>query len=66
MTDIDLCYTPATELARRIAAGDLSPVAVIENSLARIAEVNPTLNCFCFTYPEEAGQISSLVGFVVA
>ncbi len=54
MTDIDLCYTPATELARRIAAGDLSPVAVIENSLARIAEVNPTLNCFCFTYPEEA------------
>ena len=54
MTNLDLCYTPATELARRIAGGALSPVAVIENSLARIAEVNPTLNCFCFTYPEEA------------
>ena len=54
MTDLDLAYTPATELARRIAAGELSPVAVVENSLARIAEVNPTLNCFCFTYRDEA------------
>ncbi|MFQ5783241.1 MAG: amidase [Alphaproteobacteria bacterium] len=54
MTDLALAYTPATELARRIAEGALSPVAVIENSLARIDEVNPKLNCFCFTYPDEA------------
>ena len=54
MSDLDLAYTPATELARRIRSGALSPVAVVENSLARIGEVNPTLNCFCFTYPEEA------------
>lgn len=54
MADLDLCYTPATELARRIREGRLSPVRVVENSLARIAEVNPKLNCFCFTYPDEA------------
>ena len=54
MTDLDLAYTPATELARRIRVGELSPLEVVENSLARIAEVNPILNCFCFTYPEEA------------
>ena len=54
MSNLDLAYTPATELARRIKAGELSPVEVVENSLARIDEVNPSLNCFCFTYPEEA------------
>ena len=54
MANLDLCYTPATELLRRYNAGEISPVEVVENSLARIAEVNPALNCFCFTYPEEA------------
>ncbi len=54
MTNLDLAYTPATELARRIRARELSPVEVVENSLARIDEVNPALNCFCFTYPDEA------------
>ena len=54
MSDLNLCYTPATELAARVRAKDVSPVELIENSLARIEEVNPTLNCFCFTFPEEA------------
>ncbi|UCH40506.1 MAG: amidase [Gammaproteobacteria bacterium] len=54
MVDLDLCYTPATELIRKYRDGELSPVEVVQNSLARIDEVNPTLNCFCFTYPEEA------------
>ncbi len=54
MSNLDLCYTSATELARRIAAGEQSPVAIVENSLERIEEVNGTLNCFCFTYPDEA------------
>ena len=54
MSDLELAYTPATELARLIRTGELSPVEVIENSLARIDEVNPKLNCFCFTYPDEA------------
>jgi Asp-tRNA(Asn)/Glu-tRNA(Gln) amidotransferase A subunit family amidase len=54
MADLDLCFMPATEMARRICEGKLSPVALVENSLARIAEVNPKLNCFCFVYPDEA------------
>ena len=54
MTDLDLCYMPATEMAANIRKGALSPVTAVENSLSRIEAVNPTLNCFCFTYPEEA------------
>ena len=33
---------------------EISPLEVIQNSLDRIDEVNRKLNCFCFTYPEEA------------
>ena len=51
---LQLAYTPATELVRRIRARELSPVDAVSASLARIDEVNPRLNCFCFVYPEEA------------
>ena len=54
MADPGLCYTSATELARRYRIKEISPVEVIQNSLDRIDEVNKSLNCFCFTYPEEA------------
>ena len=54
MADLDLCYTPATELAARIRDRKLSPVELMKNTLARIEAVNPKLNCFCFVYPEEA------------
>jgi Asp-tRNA(Asn)/Glu-tRNA(Gln) amidotransferase A subunit family amidase len=54
MVDLELSYTPAVVLARLIRERKVSPVTVVENSLARIAETNPTLNCFCFVYPEEA------------
>jgi Asp-tRNA(Asn)/Glu-tRNA(Gln) amidotransferase A subunit family amidase len=54
MADLDLCYTPATELAARIRDRKLSPVELVKNALARIETVNPKLNCFCFVYPEEA------------
>jgi len=54
MANLDLCYTPATELARKYRAREVSPVEVIQNSLDRIDEVNGRLNCFCFTYPDEA------------
>ncbi len=46
------------ELARRIRARELSPVDVVANALERIEEVNPTLNCFCFVYPEEALELA--------
>jgi Asp-tRNA(Asn)/Glu-tRNA(Gln) amidotransferase A subunit family amidase len=54
MTDLDLAYTTASALSRLIQRKEISPVEVVETALARIEEVNPRLNCFCFTYPEEA------------
>jgi len=54
MADLELCYTPATELVRKYRTSEISPLEVIQNSLDRIDEVNGRLNCFCFTYPEEA------------
>ncbi len=57
--DLDLCYMPATEIAGRIRAGSLTATGVVENSLARIAAINPKLNCFCFFYPEEALAIAA-------
>jgi Asp-tRNA(Asn)/Glu-tRNA(Gln) amidotransferase A subunit family amidase len=56
--DLELSYTPAVELARLIRARELSPVDVVGNSLERIAEVNPALNCFCFVYPDEALELA--------
>ncbi len=56
MVDLDLCYTPAVELAEKYRKGEISPLEVVQNSLDRIDQVNAKLNCFCFTYPEEALQ----------
>ena len=56
MTDLALAYTPATELARRIRAKEVSPIELIDNSLARIDEVEPTINAFCLTCPDEARE----------
>jgi Asp-tRNA(Asn)/Glu-tRNA(Gln) amidotransferase A subunit family amidase len=52
--DLDLCFMHAADLARAIAVGSLSPVAVVENALARIAETHDALNAFCFVHADEA------------
>ncbi len=49
-----LCTLTATELATRIRRKDISPVEVVEASLARVADVQSTLNPFCFVYADEA------------
>ncbi len=36
MDKVELCYTPASELARLIAAKDVSPVEVMEVVLERL------------------------------
>ncbi len=50
----DPLLLPATLLAQRIRVGELSPVALIEASLARIDEINRKLNAFCAVYADEA------------
>ena len=54
MTDVDLCYTSATELGALIRARTLSPVELTRAVLARIDALNPTLNTFCTPTPELA------------
>jgi len=53
MADLDLAYTPAVELVRLIRERSLSPVELMENCLARIEELNPRLNCFCFVFASD-------------
>ena len=46
MVDLELCYASAEELARRVRARELSPVEVVENTLARLDQTEPGLNAF--------------------
>jgi aspartyl-tRNA(Asn)/glutamyl-tRNA(Gln) amidotransferase subunit A len=55
MTDLDLCYMPAIEMAAAIRAKKLSPVELVEALYARIHELNPKLNAYC-TPTEDAAR----------
>ena len=66
MSDLALAYMPATELARRIGAKDISPVEVIDNALARIDAVEPAINAFCVKRPEEARDKARIAERAVA
>jgi len=46
MNATDLCFTPAIELRRLIAAREISPVEVVDAVLARIERLNPLLNAY--------------------
>ena len=54
MIDLELCYLSAGELSQRIRNREVSPVEAVENAFERIEAVNPTLNCFCFVFADEA------------
>jgi aspartyl-tRNA(Asn)/glutamyl-tRNA(Gln) amidotransferase subunit A len=49
MTDSSLYYLPATELVARIRDKSLSPVALMEATIARAEALNPKLNAICTT-----------------
>jgi amidase len=44
--DSDLMFRPAIELAAMVRSGEVSSRELVENSLARIGELNPQLNAF--------------------
>jgi amidase len=46
VTDSDLMFRPATELASMVRSGEISSRELVEISLARIEELNPQLNAF--------------------
>jgi aspartyl-tRNA(Asn)/glutamyl-tRNA(Gln) amidotransferase subunit A len=56
MSDADLCYTTATDLAAAIRTKKVSPVEVVNAVLARIEQLNPKLNAFCLVTAEAARQ----------
>ena len=52
--DSDPCFRSAADLARAIAAREITAVEVMEAHLARIAQVNPTLNAIVTLLPDDA------------
>jgi Asp-tRNA(Asn)/Glu-tRNA(Gln) amidotransferase A subunit family amidase len=58
MNATDLCYTPATELARLFRARQLSPVEATDAALARIERLNPTLNAFLTVTADHARELA--------
>jgi amidase len=55
-TQDELAYTTTTELAERIRRGDLSPVEVMEETLARIEARNPSLTAIVYEGFDEARE----------
>lgn len=66
MTDLELAYLSAWRMTDMVQSGEVSPVELIENALARIDEVNPALNAFCFVWDESARAEASAAADAVA
>src|SRR5215212_10387639 len=49
-----LCFLPATDVAAKIRAREVSPVEAVDAVLDRIEALNPRLNAFCFLHADEA------------
>jgi amidase len=54
MSDSDLMFRPATELAAMVRSGEISARELVQSSLERIEEVNPALNAFVDVDAERA------------
>ena len=62
----DLCFRTAADLARAIAAREISAVEVMEAHLARIEEVNPAVNAIVTLLPAEARRGAEAADAAVA
>jgi aspartyl-tRNA(Asn)/glutamyl-tRNA(Gln) amidotransferase subunit A len=49
-----ICYKGAAEVVKLIRSGDVSPLEVMEETLRRIDEINPSLNAFVSMRADEA------------
>ena len=54
MSDLDLCYMPATQALALFRARKLSPVELMQAVVARAGKVNRKVNAFTFTHFDEA------------
>lgn len=66
MTDLDLAYRSAVELADLVATGQLSPVELVANSLDRMGEVQPILNAFTEVHADAALADAAVAADMVA
>ncbi|HEX5924090.1 MAG TPA: amidase, partial [Baekduia sp.] len=58
----DLLFRPVHELAALVRSGRLSARELVQTSLDRIAELNPTLNAFVDVFADEALAEADKVG----
>ncbi|HJP45046.1 MAG TPA: amidase family protein, partial [Arenicellales bacterium] len=54
MSDLELCYLPATEAIARFKAKTLSPVELLNTLITRAQEIEPVINAFTYRHFEEA------------
>ena len=54
MTDLDLCYLPATDALERFKEKTLSPVELLDALIRRAEEVDPVINAFTYRHFDEA------------
>ena len=66
MSDSEICFMTAVELARRIRARDLSAVEVMRAHLDQIDRVNPVVNAIVTLLPEQALEQASMADDAVA
>ncbi len=62
MSDSDLMFAPATELAAMVRSGEVSARELVETSLARIEQLNPQLNAFVEIDGERALATAAKIG----
>ena len=62
----ELNWLSAREMARRFAKGELSPVDVLEATLAQLHTVNPALNAICLLDEPLGRRLAARVGGTLA
>ena len=50
----DFAFKSALELSRAVASRQVSPVELMQATLARVELLNPSLNCFAAYAPQQA------------
>ena len=58
---MNLCAQSLADLTAQLRRREISCSDLARDALKRIAEVNPVLNAFCFTYPEDALEEAALL-----
>jgi amidase len=62
VSDSNLMFRPATELARMVHSGEISAAELVQTSLERIEELNPSLNAFVQVDAERAMATAEKIG----